>query len=77
MSIKAKPRKDKDKKPKKPHGYKWKEEAGERHSYYTCPEHDRVHKLTSKQLAGEKPVKCEGHEFTFDFMGLDRIMTTM
>lgn len=72
MSLKAKPRKDKDKKPRKPHRYRW--QGDER--YYTCPDHDREIKLTAKQYVGEKPVRCDGHEFTNDFRNIDRIMIT-
>lgn len=72
MSIKTKVRKDKYKKLRKPHKYKW--HGVDRH--YVCPDHDREIRLTDKQYAGEKPVKCDGHEFTNDFRQIDRLMLT-
>lgn len=69
-SFAKKPRKDKDKKPKKPHRYKT--EGGARK--YMCPEHDRWHMLTPKQLTGEHPIKCTGHDITADFGWIERFM---
>lgn len=74
IDLKAKPRKDKDKKPRKPHRYKWDDSGPDKIRRYTCPEHDREHVLTPKQLTGEHPVKCTGHEFSYDFRIIDRIM---
>ncbi len=74
--LHAQPRKDKDKKPKKPNRYNRDDSGPDRVRKYYCAEHDREHVLTPKQITGEKPVKCNGHEFNQDFRDFDRIMET-
>jgi hypothetical protein len=75
MPNKALPRKEKDKKPVKPHRYSMKKNvSGSRTRKYFCPEHERQHVLTKKQVSGESPIKCEEHEFSHDFRWIERWM---